>query len=1388
MLSFTPSILEGVIKSSNGGIWGLFWISCILPITFIYIRICSRRRRHVAHHPPKAELGLQVLHDCADAKVDIVAVHGLGANPDYAWVWLPKNNPANPHGYPDKPFNWLKDLLPDEMAKDEQPCRVLTYNYDSAWIADAPQQRLSNISDILLETLRNIRDKGHTKWRPLIFIGHSFGGNVIEQAIVSATRNGSEYLGIAESTVGVIFLGTPHRGSPAAAWGALIASLARPGFVTEDRLLKALEQHSDSLSDRLRDFSRWLFLESVSVVCAFEKLPTNYSSRVGFPGKFIPSNMLVVSELSACIDGHSGISLHSDHLKLNKFYGRDDLSFKLIYPQIEKMARGAEDTIHRRRNPQAVPMDESSTHGNLQKCLRAMRVANPVDVLAQIQEQNGERVGRTCEWILEKEEFTRWATIDAPQLLRLIGSPGIGKTMMSTFLVERIKTKIEKTSKSVFVYFFCDDKDQDRKTPTAILRSLMWQLLLQRNVLFRRHVQPDFEKHKDDRVFDDLFNKFHPLWRMFKAMLQDEQTGEVFILIDALDECKKTARQILLRSIASLVQSPSTPKFNRFKLLITCRHGIDDIEFELKHVGEQLRMDSAFVNDDLSEYIVAKVEKLAHSTTCPLQIKNKVQEVLTREAGGTFLWISLMVAELSRPGVLMCHWETKFQNLPHGLESTYASILENVSTENREPAQFILRCMVAAYRPLRKSEIQAAYATWKSRSLKRGEDLKIYSDILSSCSSILLVRGEGDATVNFCHQSVKDFLVQENSAKTPWYRSTLSEAHLRIFGACGVFLSADELVKRALFDRKLYAELSLHPFLEYAYEKWKHHAIASCAALLHSSHELLIDVAPAQEMRDAWLLCTAAQGQVTITDLLLKNGADINIKDGHGQTPLFQAAEYGREAIAELLLKNGANIDAKDHLGQTPLFRAAEYRREAIVELLLNNSAKVEVKDNSGNMPILIALRQENENMIKVLLEHGANGNCTDSDGRTPLVWASANGYVDIIQLLLEKDDIDVNAKDSYFDRTVLSLAAANGHLDIVKLLLERDDIDVNAKDSYFGQTALSLAAENGYLDIMATLLSQLGIEVDLKDTYYGRTPMSVAAENGHLDVVKLLLETEGVDANSTDTYFRRTPLWCAIQHGHPDVAELLAVNNGIEYNSGCKDALVPSCRDGMGISTEIIERGALTMEIVSYDGGIDTDDSDDEVSFYTGSYGTRCNMNDPNNILKQDSSVLCTKGERCHVVLRHQRSGVVFSLRELVIKAPSLREFSNPVREGLVYVSMALDNPFIEYRDGDDDQSTVRAHHADFGAAERPDHLQAPLTTTVRIIGGEMTAPIRFSVDRYKGWSEIRFDQAFPGRFIHLMMWSAPSERGGGTNVDIRSVIANGLVGPRYKPSAEFK
>lgn len=88
------------------------------------------------------------------------------------------------------------------------------------------------------------------------------------------------------------------------------------------------------------------------------------------------------------------------------------------------------------------------------------------------------------------------------------------------------------------------------------------------------------------------------------------------------------------------------------------------------------------------------------------------------------------------------------------------------------------------------------------------------------------------------------------------------------------------------------------------------------------------------------------------------------------------------------------------------------------------------------------------------------------------------------------------------------------------------------------------------------------------------------------------------------------------------------------------------------------VEPGQLTMELVSCDGGIYSDDSHKYAA---------------ENILKNDQTVYCTEGPRCNIILRHQ-GATVFTLKELVIKAPR-SNFTSPVQEGMVFVSMTSDH-----------------------------------------------------------------------------------------------------------------
>ena len=110
-------------------------------------------------------------------------MHGLAANPVYTWVKRVPNADIEraPDIYPnmkpslDKEYMdilWLKHLLPIKVPK----ARILKYNYASTYLKDAPKESLRSIASRLVHLIHDLRK---TVQRPIIFIGHSFGGVVI---------------------------------------------------------------------------------------------------------------------------------------------------------------------------------------------------------------------------------------------------------------------------------------------------------------------------------------------------------------------------------------------------------------------------------------------------------------------------------------------------------------------------------------------------------------------------------------------------------------------------------------------------------------------------------------------------------------------------------------------------------------------------------------------------------------------------------------------------------------------------------------------------------------------------------------------------------------------------------------------------------------------------------------------------------------------------------------------------------------------------------------------------------------------------------------------------------------------------------------------------------
>jgi ankyrin repeat protein len=75
-----------------------------------------------------------------------------------------------------------------------------------------------------------------------------------------------------------------------------------------------------------------------------------------------------------------------------------------------------------------------------------------------------------------------------------------------------------------------------------------------------------------------------------------------------------------------------------------------------------------------------------------------------------------------------------------------------------------------------------------------------------------------------------------------------------------------------------------------------------------------------------------------VVDLLVRNGADVNLAFADGRTPLYLAAERGNADVAQLLIAHGANVNAEAK-GRTALKAARKRGNLGIIGLLLAHGA-----------------------------------------------------------------------------------------------------------------------------------------------------------------------------------------------------------------------------------------------------------------------------------------------------------------------------------------------------------------------------------------------------------------------------------------------------------------
>ncbi|XP_037039929.1 protein SERAC1 isoform X2 [Bradysia coprophila] len=207
-------------------------------------------------------------------------------------------------------YCWPMDWLPFDCPN----LRIIGINYETAlteWQAkhtctcEKGRGTLKNRSD---ELMKSLADAGLGKDRPIVWVGHSMGGLLIKEIIVQAMNDSNEDIKkLALNTRGILFLGTPHKGSSVAKLKQHIQFLLSPTIE-----VKELEENGSfllSLHDKFVDYLHEMN-EKVNIVSVVEGSPTMLTS-FKFP-------IRIVTQESAKLQFGDFYVLNVDHLGLSK--------------------------------------------------------------------------------------------------------------------------------------------------------------------------------------------------------------------------------------------------------------------------------------------------------------------------------------------------------------------------------------------------------------------------------------------------------------------------------------------------------------------------------------------------------------------------------------------------------------------------------------------------------------------------------------------------------------------------------------------------------------------------------------------------------------------------------------------------------------------------------------------------------------------------------------------------------------------------------------------------------------------------------------------------------------------------------------------------------------
>ncbi|RYP07284.1 hypothetical protein DL764_002599 [Monosporascus ibericus] len=761
------------------------------------------------------------------------------------------------------------------------------------------------------------------------------------------------------------------------------------------------------------------------------------------------------------------------------------------------------------------------------------------------------RTSGTCEWLLQHERFREWEDTTSSVILWLQGSPGAGKTFLTSKVIDYVQSLLKGPRNGEgFAFFYCNRNEEERRKPLMVLRSYVRQL------------------STTARCPEEKRKKLQELWserRLGGSALDLEDCREQLfelvnlyprttLVLDALDECEPDLRGELVNTVEILLSKSRRP----LKVFISSRPDRDirnrfldrpNIEIQATHNETDIQK---FVDEEI-------INHGAWEDISP-QLKEEILRTLLARSQGMFQWVFLGIKQL-----LELETEAAIRDrlgrLPTGLKATYDEIYSKIEARHKHDKTLADRAfmwVMCAREPLSSEVLLSAIRPDSERDAFHLSEGITESRLLHLCNNLLVLDSQRKIW-RFSHLSVTEYF-EENH----W---GLWQAHCLAAKVClkllieiceepksGGVSTADEnghkSKARDTFrpDHPLQV-YSLHHWIAHVqtqegqtadpvlagllkkflgspeessvqYREWHRQVLSGTRFVFGKNRDNPIYVRDMSPANATILVICRCSFYTLLSDWWANAEVSLLQKNDEGNDLLTLAAVAGCIPICEALIKRGMQVNMQSGIYGSALAAAAFKGETETVKFLVQKGAEINMPLQTGNYGSALAaaaFKGETET-VKFLVHKGAEVNMPLQTGYYGSVLAAAayQGEIEIVKFLVEKGaEVNMPLQTGEYGSALAAATAAYKGIEIVKFLVQKGaEVNMPLQTGKYGSAlAIATAAYKG-IEIVKFLVEK-GAEVNmpLQTGEYGSALAIATAAYEGIEIVKFLVE-KGAEVN----------------------------------------------------------------------------------------------------------------------------------------------------------------------------------------------------------------------------------------------------------------------------------